>query len=84
MTIARASRMLHRTRRIGGDRIKAPTLVLWGEDFEAGGKMWNFRQVWRKTAKHPEFISFKQCGHLPHEEQPELVNKALLEFLTRK
>lgn len=61
--------------------IEVPTLVLWGEDFEAGGKMWDFRDVWSKMARHPEFVSLAQCGHLPHEEQPAQVNEALLRFL---
>ena len=26
--------------------IDCPTLVLWGEDFAFGGKMWDFREVW--------------------------------------
>jgi pimeloyl-ACP methyl ester carboxylesterase len=61
--------------------IACPTLVLWGEDFELGGKMWDFREVWTKMAKRPEFFSLPQCGHLPHEERPEEVNRALLRFL---
>ncbi len=61
--------------------IKCPTLVLWGEDFAIGGKMWNFREVWAKMAKHPEFVSLPQCGHLPHEEKPERVNQELRKFL---
>ncbi len=61
--------------------IEAPTLVLWGEDFESGGKMWDFRAIWQGMAKNPEFVSLKQCGHLPHEERPEKVSQALLAFL---
>jgi haloacetate dehalogenase len=64
-----------------GKKIDCPTLVVWGEDFAAGGKMWNFREVWHHHANHPEFLSIPQCGHLPHEERPEIVNKALLRFL---
>jgi haloacetate dehalogenase len=63
--------------------IQCPTLVLWGEDFEAGGKMWDFREIWHAMAARPEFVSIPQCGHLPHEEKPEVVNQALLSFLTR-
>ncbi len=64
-----------------GKKIDCPTLVLWGEDFAGGGKMWNFREVWHHHANHPEFLSIPQCGHLPHEEQPKMVNDALLRFL---
>lgn len=61
--------------------IGCPTLVLWGEDFAIGGKMWDFREVWHGMAKRPEFVSIPQCGHLPHEEKPEIVNRELLRFL---
>lgn len=61
--------------------IACPTLVLWGEDFESGGKMWDFRSIWRETARDPQFFSIAQCGHLPHEEKPEIVNDRLLQFL---
>ena len=63
--------------------IKTPTLVLWGEDFASGGKMWDFREVWRSMVKEKylEFVSVPQCGHLPHEERPDVVNEALLTFL---
>ena len=63
-------------------KIACPTLVLWGEDFEAGGKMWDFREIWHSMTLQPQFVSVPQCGHLPHEERPEVVNRALLEFLS--
>ena len=62
--------------------IECPTLVLWGEDFESGGKMWDFREIWNQMAKRPEYVSIPRCGHLPHEEKPEEVNRALLSFLS--
>jgi pimeloyl-ACP methyl ester carboxylesterase len=65
-----------------GKKIDCPTLVLWGEDFAAGGKTWNFREIWHHYANHPEFLSIPQCGHFPHEEKPEVVNNALLRFLS--
>ncbi|HUA64322.1 MAG TPA: alpha/beta hydrolase [Alphaproteobacteria bacterium] len=61
--------------------IDCPTLVLWGEDFEVGGKMWDFRGVWTSMASHPSFVPISQCGHLPHEEKPERVNAELVQFL---
>jgi haloacetate dehalogenase len=61
--------------------IACPTLVLWGEDFEAGGRMWDFREVWSGMATRPEYFSIPQCGHLPHEERPEIVTKELFRFL---
>ena len=63
--------------------IETPTLVLWGEDFALGGKMWDFREVWHKMAINLHFLSVPQCGHLPHEEKPQIVNRELLRFLER-
>ncbi len=61
--------------------IECPTLVLWGEDFDLGGKMWDFREIWKKMATRASFVSIPQCGHLPHEEKPDVVNRELLKFL---
>jgi haloacetate dehalogenase len=62
--------------------IECPTLVLWGEEFAIGGKMWDFRSVWKEMARNPSFVSIPQCGHLPHEEKPQEVNQSLLHFLS--
>jgi haloacetate dehalogenase len=61
--------------------IECPTLVLWGEEFAIGGTMWNFRSIWTEMAQDPSFLSLPECGHLPHEEKPQEVNAALLQFL---
>ncbi len=61
--------------------IQCPTLVLWGEDFSIGGKMWNFREIWKEMAEDLSFVSIPRCGHLPHEERPDEVNEQLLKFL---
>jgi haloacetate dehalogenase len=61
--------------------IEMPTLVLWGQDFAAGGQMWDFREVWEGYATRLEFAPIADCGHLPHEERPELVTAELLRFL---
>jgi haloacetate dehalogenase len=58
-----------------------PTLVLWGEEFAVGGKMWDFRWFWREMVRDPSFLSLPQCGHLQHEEKAQEVNAALLQFL---
>ena len=62
-------------------KITCPTLALWGEDFESGGKMWDFPAIWRDIATNLTTVSIPKCGHLPHEERPEIVNPALLDFL---
>jgi len=61
--------------------LEMPTLVLWGEDFAAGGRLWDFREVWSHYSRNVEFISIPNCGHLPHEEKPQFVTDALLRFL---
>jgi pimeloyl-ACP methyl ester carboxylesterase len=61
--------------------IQCPTLALWGEEFALGGKMWDFREIWSKMASRMEYFSIPECGHLPHEEKPEVVTGELLRFL---
>lgn len=62
-------------------KIGCPTMAIWGEDFEAVGGSFDMAAVWRGMADdlRPEPIA--QCGHLPQEEQPEIVNRLLLDFL---
>jgi haloacetate dehalogenase len=62
-------------------KLTCPTLALWGEDFEAGGKMWDFPAIWREYADDLTTVPVPRCGHLPHEERPDVVNAALLKFL---
>jgi haloacetate dehalogenase len=61
--------------------IACPTLVVWGEDFELVGGMWDLKQIWSAMAEDCSFLALPQCGHLPHEERPDEVNRALLDFL---
>ncbi len=61
--------------------IACPTLALWGQDFELAGKMWDMAGIWRKMATNLRTVSIPQCGHLQHEERPQDVNAALLDFL---
>lgn len=62
-------------------KLSCPTLALWGEEFESGGKMWDFPAIWREVAEDPILVPVPLCGHLPHEERPDVVNEALLAFL---
>lgn len=64
-----------------GTPIDCPTLALWGTDFELVGKMWDVEGIWRSMATDVSFAPIPQCGHLPHEERPDLVNQSLLKFL---
>jgi haloacetate dehalogenase len=61
--------------------IDCPTLTLWGADFELVGKTFDVLEVWRGMAHDVRGIAIDRCGHLPHEEQPAVVNAALLDFL---
>jgi pimeloyl-ACP methyl ester carboxylesterase len=61
--------------------IDCPTLTLWGADFDFVGKMFDVLEVWKSMAKNIRGIAIPNCGHLPAEEQPEIVNKELIAFL---
>ena len=38
-------------------------------------------RVWSEMAGDIRTHAIPQCGHLPQEEQPEIVNRLLLDFL---
>ncbi|MFI5613209.1 alpha/beta fold hydrolase [Amycolatopsis sp. NPDC051903] len=61
--------------------INAPTLVMWGADFEGVGKAYDVADVWRGMASDVRAVALPQCGHLCPEERPDLVNDELLSFL---
>jgi haloacetate dehalogenase len=62
-------------------KIACPVLALWGADFGAVGQMFDMPHVWAEMASHLWAVPIQNCGHLPHEEQPEVVNQMLTEFL---
>ena len=62
-------------------RIACPTLALWDAEFEAVGRMFDMPQVWAEMAENLRAVAIERCGHLPHEERPEVVNGLLMEFL---
>jgi len=62
-------------------KIGCPTLSLWGADFHAVGRMFDMPAVWAEMAENLKTAEIPQCGHLPQEEQPEIVNKLLMDFL---
>ena len=61
--------------------ISCPTLTLWGADFELVGGMFDVLEVWKGMARDVRGVAIPNCGHLPQEEQPEVVNAELLRFL---
>lgn len=62
-------------------KIAAPTLALWGEQSPVIVGLFDIKSIWQDMAKHVQFATIPHCGHLPPEEQPELVSQALLAFL---
>jgi haloacetate dehalogenase len=61
-------------------KITCPTLALWGSEFQ-GAKILDMAAIWRDLADDLSTVPIARSGHLPHEEQPEAVNAALLQFL---
>jgi pimeloyl-ACP methyl ester carboxylesterase len=39
------------------------------------------KAIWSEMAENLSVAPIRNCGHLPQEEQPEVVNKLLLDFL---
>lgn len=62
-------------------KIACPTMALWGADFHTVGKLFDMPKVWAEMADDLEAHPISQCGHLPQEEQPEIVNEHLMRFL---
>jgi len=62
-------------------KIACRTLALWGADFYAVGKMFDMEKVWAEMADDLVTAAIPHCGHLPQEEQPEIVNGLLRDFL---
>ena len=60
--------------------ITCPVLILWGVDFEVN-RIFNLLEVWRGMAKDVHGVGIPQCGRLCQEEQPDVVNKHLMNFL---
>jgi 2-hydroxy-6-oxonona-2,4-dienedioate hydrolase len=61
------------------NRIKAPTLLLWGkEDYMIPVK---FVEPFVKM-KNCRIVMLENCGHRPHFERPELFNRIVADFLS--
>ena len=61
--------------------LKKPTLVFWGKN-DTTTPFENSRLL-LKALPYAEFHAMENCGHIPHYERPEIVNRILLEFLSR-
>jgi pimeloyl-ACP methyl ester carboxylesterase len=60
-------------------KIKIPTLIIWGEKDVVIGQSKGYRL--KKDLQNAELKIIKNCGHIPHEENPKIVLKYLLNFL---
>ncbi|HHP7232329.1 MAG TPA: alpha/beta fold hydrolase [Xenococcaceae cyanobacterium] len=64
-------------------QLQHPLLILWGEDDPwtpiKGAKIY---QDLAATQKKVEFYPIPGAGHCPHDEQPEIVNQYILDWLT--
>jgi pimeloyl-ACP methyl ester carboxylesterase len=63
------------------DQIRLPTLAVWG----AEDQLISLASGQRALARIPasEFVVIEKCGHMPMEERPEALLKAMLPFLER-
>ena len=62
-------------------KLNKPTLMIWGKN-DATIPFKNSEEILR-AIPHAEFYPIENCGHIPHYEKPEIVNKVLLEFLSK-
>jgi pimeloyl-ACP methyl ester carboxylesterase len=65
-------------------KVNHPLLVLWGEDDPwtpiTGAKLY---QDAAEASQDLEFMSIPNTGHCPHDERPEIVNGAILNWLNQ-
>ncbi len=45
------------------------------------GASFDVAEVWRGMSRDARRVAIPNCGHLPHEDQPDRVNDELLRFL---
>lgn len=63
--------------------ISIPLLVLWGANGVVGN-IWNILEGWKKFASNVSGFAVENCGHFVPEEQPQIVLKAILDFLKKR
>jgi pimeloyl-ACP methyl ester carboxylesterase len=59
-------------------KIAQPTLILWGDNDKILGT--GDANKFAKAIPQSQLIWIKNCGHIPHLEQPEIVSQLMLEF----
>jgi pimeloyl-ACP methyl ester carboxylesterase len=61
--------------------IRCPTLAIQGAQ-DQYGTLEQLAQI-KRQVPHAELLVLEGCRHIPHEEQPEAVRDAVVEFLSR-
>jgi pimeloyl-ACP methyl ester carboxylesterase len=61
------------------NRIKAPTLVVWGES--DGIVTTDYGRAYTKLIPGAKMVTIRKAGHLPHVERPEAFLKAVRRFI---
>jgi pimeloyl-ACP methyl ester carboxylesterase len=59
-------------------QIKQPTLILWGKEDRILGTTDAYR--FKRVLAHSKLIWIKDCGHVPHLEQPKITAGHILDF----
>ena len=67
---------------IVGPQIKAPTLILWGEHDSVFDSTTQKRL--RASLGDAVFIGYAEVGHAPHWERPEIVARAIRQFVDQR
>ncbi len=62
-------------------KLQKSTLLIWGKN-DTTVPFENSMEI-LKAIPHSEFHAIETCGHIPHYEKPEIVNKILMEFLEK-
>jgi pimeloyl-ACP methyl ester carboxylesterase len=62
--------------------IKCPLLAIQGDDDEYGS-MAQVDAIARQVSGPVEMLKLEHCGHSPHQDQPKIVAKAIVEFVKR-
>ncbi|MBD1937368.1 alpha/beta hydrolase [Microcoleus sp. FACHB-68] len=63
------------------EHIMQQTLILWGENDRILGT--TDAEKFKQSIPHSELIWIKNCGHVPHLEQPQITTQHILEYVEK-
>ncbi|MFH1260617.1 MAG: alpha/beta fold hydrolase [Candidatus Micrarchaeota archaeon] len=63
-------------------KVSVPTFIIWGKY----DKLLSYKLAYRfhQDIKNSKLLIMDNCGHLPHEELPEITNKLILDFIEKR